>query len=382
MLNHLPRGRHVQQATLTRCRKHLSKMLPKMAHCNRPAHNERTRSPASCSRATLAAMNEQHPFETLFPERILDAVESRGYCCDRRILALNSYENRVYQVGIEDGEPLIAKFYRPERWSREQILEEHSFALELAEHDVSVIAPLPGEDGATLFDHQGFSVALFPRRGGHPPELDNEAHLRVLGRHLAMLHNVGGIRAFEHRPTLDVRSYGHDSVAWVTEHFVPPDLREAWTTLTRDLLAALDSIFDNLEDVSWIRTHGDCHPGNLLWRDPVPWFIDLDDARMAPAVQDLFMLLSGDRLERTRQINTILDGYSGFRAFNTQELRLPEALRTLRMLYFSAWIGRRWHDPAFPRAFPWFDSPRYWGDMILDLRTQMAELNEPALEIY
>lgn len=327
-------------------------------------------------------MSKQHPFETLFPELILDAVESRGFTCDRRILALNSYENRVYQVGVEDGEPLIAKFYRPERWSREQILEEHQFTLELAEHDVPVIAPLPGEDGSTLFDYSGFSVALFPRRGGHPPELDNEAHLRVLGRHLAMLHNVGSIRSFEHRPTLDVQSYGHDSVAWVTEHFIPADLREAWVTLTRDLLAALDEIFASLLDVTWIRTHGDCHPGNLLWRDPVPWFIDLDDARMAPAVQDLFMLLSGDRLERTRQINTILDGYSAFRDFNAGELRLPEALRTLRMLYFSAWIGRRWHDPAFPGAFPWFDSPRYWGELILDLRTQMAELDEPALEIY
>ena len=330
-------------------------------------------------------MNEQdrrHPFEELAPERILDAVESRGYRCDHRIMALNSYENRVYQVGIENAEPLIAKFYRPERWSREQILEEHEFTLELAEREVPVIAPLAGEDGETLFDYRGFRVALFPRRGGHPPELDHPEHLRSLGRHLAMLHNVGALRPFEHRPTLNVQHYGYDSVAWVTEHCIPGDLREAWTSLTRDLLQALNEIFDRSGDVTWIRAHGDCHPGNMLWRDNRPAFIDLDDARMAPAMQDIFMLLSGDREERTWQLNTFLEGYRHFRDFNPAELRLAEALRTLRMLFFAAWIGKRWHDPAFPRAFPWFAGARYWGDLILDLRLQMAELDEMPLELW
>lgn len=322
-----------------------------------------------------------HPFDTLTPDVILDAVESRGHVIDGRMLALNSYENRVYQVGLDNASPLIAKFYRPERWSDEQIREEHAFTHELAEREMPVVAPLRNDDVDSLFYHAGFRVALFPRRGGHPPELDNMDHIHVLGRHLAMLHNIGSVRPFEHRPALDVQSYGHDSVAYCTEHWVPPDLLDAWTSLTRDLLQAIDAIFAEADNVSWIRTHGDCHPGNLLWRDEAPNFIDLDDARMAPAVQDIFMLLSGERDEQTRQLSEIMDGYGQFRDFNPAELKLVDALRTLRMLYFSAWIGRRWNDPAFPRAFPWFDSSRYWGDMILDLRMQMAALNEPPLQI-
>lgn len=325
--------------------------------------------------------SHRHPFDSLTPDVILDAVESRGYLGDGRILALNSYENRVYQVGIEDSQPLIAKFYRPHRWSDDQIREEHAFAWELLEQEVPVVAPLAGEDHETLFHHAGFRVALFPRRGGHPPELDNMDHIHVLGRHLGILHNVGAVRPFRHRPMLDVQSYGHDSVEYVSDRFVPADLQESWRTLTRDLLQAIEEIFENTETVEYIRVHGDCHPGNLLWRDDAPNFIDLDDARMAPAVQDIFMLLSGERDEQTRQLAEILDGYSEFRDFNPVELRLVEALRTLRMLYFSAWIGRRWDDPAFPLAFPWFNGGRYWGEMILDLRMQMAELQEPPLRI-
>lgn len=325
--------------------------------------------------------SSRHPFDDLTPDVILDAVESRGWLSDGRMLALNSYENRVYQVGVEEGAPLIAKFYRPERWSDEQIQEEHDFSHELAGHELPVVAPLKGEDGNSLFHHAGFRVALFPRRGGHPPELDNMDHIHVLGRHLAILHNVGAVKPFDHRPRLDVQSYGHDSVAFCTEHFVPDDLRESWQTLTRDLLQAIDEIFATTETVDWIRVHGDCHPGNLLWRDEAPNFIDLDDARMAPAVQDIFMLLSGERDEQMQQLSEIMDGYGEFRDFNPAELRLVEALRTLRMLYFSAWIGRRWDDPAFPLAFPWFNSSRYWGEMILDLRMQMAALNEPPLQI-
>lgn len=321
-----------------------------------------------------------HPFDQLGPELLLDAVEGQGHVVDGRLLELNSYENRVFQVGREDSDPLIAKFYRPERWSDDQIREEHAFTCELAEHEVPVIAPMAGPDGETLFHHGGFRVALFARRGGHPPELDNLEHLHVLGRHLAILHNVGANRAFEQRPTLDVQSYGHDSVAYCND-WVPEDLRESWTTLTRDLLAALDEIFDQCGDVQWLRVHGDCHPGNVLWRDEAPHFIDLDDTRMAPAVQDLFMLLSGERAEQEQQLSEILDGYQEFRDFNPAELKLAEALRTLRMLMFSAWIGRRWHDPAFPKAFPWFNSSRFWGDMILDLRMQLAALQEAPLRM-
>lgn len=322
-----------------------------------------------------------HPFDQLGPDLLLDAVESRGHVVDGRLLELNSYENRVFQVGREEADPLIAKFYRPERWSDDQIREEHAFTRELAENEVPVVAPMAGPDNESLFHHGGFRVTLFPRRGGHPPELDNMDHLHVLGRHLAILHNVGSTRGFEHRPRLDVQSYGHDSVAFCTEHFVPADLAESWSTLTRDLLAAIDEIWAQSRDVDVIRVHGDCHPGNVLWRDEAPNFIDLDDTRMAPAVQDIFMLLSGDREEQEHQLSEILDGYNEFRDFYPGELKLVEVLRTLRMLMFCAWIGRRWHDPAFPRAFPWFNSGRFWGDMILDLRMQMAALNEQPLRI-
>lgn len=328
-------------------------------------------------------MTEQshHPFDDLTPDVILDALESRGFVSDGRLLALNSYENRVYQVGVEEGSPLIAKFYRPGRWSDEQIREEHDFTHELVGQELPVVAPLKGEDGKSLFHHAGFRVALFPRRGGHPPELDNMDHIHVLGRHLAILHNVGAVKPFAERPALDVQSYGHDSVAFCSEHFVPRELMASWEAITRDLLQAIDAVFDRVETVDWIRVHGDCHPGNLLWRDEAPNFIDLDDARMAPAVQDIFMLLSGERDEQMQQLSEIMDGYAQFRDFNPAELRLVEALRTLRMLYFSAWIGQRWDDPAFPRAFPWFNSSRYWGEMILDLKMQMAALNEPPLQI-
>lgn len=327
-----------------------------------------------------------HPFDLLSPEMILEAVESRGLITDGRLLALNSYENRVYQVGIEDGTPLIAKFYRPERWSNEQILEEHQFVSELVDAELPVIAPLADEhsadpNNATLSEYQNFRFSLFPRKGGHAPELDNYDHILVLGRFLARMHNVGGVKPFAVRPTLDSKSFGHDAVAYITEHFVPDDLRLAYTSLTKDLLQAIDEKIAAVEDVQLLRVHGDCHVGNVLWRDDNPHFIDLDDARMAPAVQDIWMLLSGDREAQTRQLAEIIDGYQEFRDFQPRELHLIEPLRTLRMLHFSAWIGRRWQDPAFPKAFPWFNSPRYWGDEILNLRNQMAELNEPVLRL-
>lgn len=330
------------------------------------------------------APSTTHPFDLLTPDMILEAVESRGVITDGRLLALNSYENRVYQVGVEDEVPLIAKFYRPERWSNEQILEEHQFIADLTEAELPVVAPLPesgSENGATLSDYKDFRFSLFPRKGGHAPELDNDNHIFILGRFLARLHNVGSITPFQYRPTLNSQAFGHEAVAYVTEHFVPADLRTAYTSLTRDLLQAVDEKIASVGTIEHIRTHGDCHVGNVLWRDDNPHFIDLDDARMAPAIQDVWMLLSGDRDSQTRQIAEIIDGYEEFRSFNPRELHLIEPLRTLRMMHFAAWIGRRWDDPAFPKAFPWFNSARYWGDEILNLRSQMAELNEPVLRL-
>ncbi|MBA3980327.1 MAG: serine/threonine protein kinase [Alcanivorax sp.] len=321
-----------------------------------------------------------HPFDALSPDLLLDAVESIGYHCDGRVLALNSYENRVFQIGLEDATPIIAKFYRPERWSDAQILEEHTFCFDAVEHELPVVPPLRDAQGTSLHHHAGFRFALYPRRGGHAPELDNLDNLLVMGRFLGRLHNVGALRPFVHRPTLSSQEFGHDAVATCTP-FVPDDLRPAWDSLTRDLLARVDERLDAVRDVTLLRVHGDCHSGNLLWRDDAPHFIDLDDARMAPAIQDIWMLLSGDRTRQSQQLTDIIEGYREFRDFDPVELHRVEPLRTLRMLHFSAWIARRWDDPAFPRAFPWFDSPRYWGDRILDLRNQLAELNEPPLRL-
>ncbi|KAF0805513.1 serine/threonine protein kinase [Alcanivorax sp. S71-1-4] len=321
----------------------------------------------------------RHPFDALSPDVLLDAVESLGYVTDGRLLALNSYENRVWQVGLEDQTPIIAKFYRPQRWSEAQILEEHAFSFELVEHEMPVVAPLRNDAGDSLFRHGDFRFALYPRKGGHAPELANPDHLLILGRFLGRLHNIGAIRPFEHRPTLTSQEFGHDAVAYVSEHFVPMDLKTSFDSLARDLLQAVDAVIASVGPVPMLRVHGDCHVGNVLWRDNAPHFIDLDDARMAPAVQDIWMLLSGERDQQARQLAEILEGYEEFRDFQNIELRLIDALRTLRMLHFSAWIARRWDDPAFPKAFPWFDSPRYWGEQILTLRNQMAELNEQPL---
>lgn len=323
-----------------------------------------------------------HPFETLDPGFVLDAVESCGYACDGRILALNSYENRVYQVGIEGGEPLVAKFYRPARWSEAQIREEHAFCLELAAHELPVVAPLVNAAGETLQQRGEFRFALYPRKGGHAPELDNLDNLLVLGRLLGRIHAVGALQPFRSRPAIDSQSFGHDSVALISGQFIPPDLKTAYDTLAADILRQIDAVMaEHAGQVAWIRVHGDCHAGNMLWRDQAPHFVDFDDARMAPAVQDVWMLLCGDRSNQTAQLSEIIEGYNEFFDFNLRELQLIEALRTLRILHYSAWLARRWEDPAFPRAFPWFNTPRYWSEHILELREQFAALQEPALAL-
>jgi Ser/Thr protein kinase RdoA (MazF antagonist) len=324
---------------------------------------------------------DPHPFQTLTPGFIMDAVESQGYLCDCRTLALNSYENRVYQIGIEGENPLVAKFYRPGRWTDAQILEEHRFCFELTEHELPVVAPLENDHGESLFHFGGFRFALYPRRGGHAPELDNLDNLLILGRLMGRIHGIGALRAFEARPRLDCRTFGHEAVALVSERYVPSEFKSHYDALTRDLLQGIEEIMARMEQVRFIRTHGDCHAGNILWRDGGPHFVDFDDARMAPAVQDLWMMLSGDRAGKTAQLAEILEGYAEFNDFDPRELQLVEALRSLRILHFTAWLAQRWEDPAFPPSFPWFNTPRYWGDHILELREQIAALQEPSLQV-
>jgi Ser/Thr protein kinase RdoA (MazF antagonist) len=322
----------------------------------------------------------EHPFATLTPSFIMDAVESRGFVCDCRTLALNSYENRVYQVGIEDGAPLIAKFYRPGRWSDEQIREEHRFCFELLDHELPVVAPLADEEGESLFHFGGFRFALYPRQGGHAPEFDNLDNLLIMGRLLGRLHRIGAVRPFAHRPALDLASFGEASVALISTRFVPPEFKANYDALTGELLAALKERLAAVEP-RYLRVHGDCHPGNILWRDDAPHLVDLDDARMAPAMQDLWMMLSGDRDRQSAQLAEIVEGYDEFFDFSPRELLLVEALRSLRILHFCAWLARRWEDPTFPHHFSWFNTPRYWGEHILELREQLAALNEPPLQL-
>lgn len=326
-------------------------------------------------------MDTQHPFALLTPDTVLDAVESLGFVSDARILTLNSYENRVFQVGIEGQQPLIAKFYRPLRWSDAAILEEHQFSLELAERDIPVIAPMQ-IDGRTLFEHAGFRFTLFRRFGGRAPEFDNPDHLLMLGRLLGRLHAVGAMRPFEHRPELTVASFGLESVAWLREHdSVPQSLRPAYFSVADDLLARIQAIYADQQHPS-IRLHGDLHVGNLLWRDDLLYMVDLDDCRQGPAVQDLWMMLSGERDQRQGQLSELVDGYNEFHDFDPRQLALIEPLRSLRLIHYSAWLARRWDDPAFPRHFPWFASERYWADQILTLREQRAALDEPPLRLF
>ncbi|MAZ88794.1 MAG: serine/threonine protein kinase [Cellvibrionaceae bacterium] len=325
--------------------------------------------------------HSKHPYDALTPDSVLDAVESQSYFSDGRILALNSYENRVYQVGIEDQAPIIAKFYRPHRWSREQIQEEHDFCFELVENDLPIVPPILDEQGNSIRQHQGFMYSLFERRGGHAPELDNLNNLEILGRFMGRMHNVGYLKDFEHRPSIDVQSYAIDSVEFLLQQqFIPMELETSYRTLTDDLIKIVQMRFAETH-FETLRLHGDCHPGNILWRDDAPNFVDFDDTRSGPAVQDLWMLLSGERDQQQAQWERIMAGYRQFCPFNGAELNLVEALRTLRIIHYSAWLARRWEDPAFPHNFPWFNSQRYWSDHILTLREQLAALQEPPLSM-
>lgn len=322
----------------------------------------------------------QQPYDNLTPDLMLDAVESIGYQVSGSLLALNSYENRVYQVGLNDGSDIIAKFYRPGRWTDDAILEEHSFSLELAENEIPVVPPLL-INGNTLFFYEGYRFAVFNKRGGRGPELDNLEHLEWLGRFLGRIHAIGRNKSFQHRHKLTPQYMGNQSVAFLLEHdFIPGYLQHNYQVAAE---AIMDVIIDRFEACMpfSIRIHGDCHPGNILWTDEGPHFVDLDDTCMGPAIQDLWMLLSGNASQMSKQMNTILEGYSTFCEFDVSELGLIEPLRALRQLYYSAWLARRWDDPAFPMHFPWFNTPRYWEELVNDLREIQERLDAPILSI-
>ncbi|MBI5898076.1 MAG: serine/threonine protein kinase [Rhodocyclales bacterium] len=316
------------------------------------------------------------PFAGLGPERILDAVESLGFRCSGALQALNSYENRVWQIGIDEAAPLVAKFYRPGRWSDAQIAEEHAFSAEMAAEELPVVAPLV-IDGRSLYSHAGFRFALFPRQGGRAPEFDRAETLEWMGRLMARIHQVGARREFGQRETLDIASFGIRSRDWLLEHgVIPAELEPVWAGVAAQALDGVAEAFARAGAVRPLRLHGDCHAGNVLWTGDGPHFVDFDDARMGPAIQDLWMLLSGEAEEMGRQFGHVLAGYEMFREFDDRELQLVEALRTLRLIHHSAWLARRWSDPAFPAAFPWFATRRYWEERVLELREQIAAVAE------
>lgn len=317
------------------------------------------------------------PFAGLTPETLLSAVESTGLRCDGRLLALNSFENRVFQLGLDDGGFIVTKFYRPERWSDAQILEEHGFAAELLQDEVPVVAPMVLA-GRTLHQHGGFRFAVYPRQGGRAPEFDNPEHLAWLGRFLARIHVVGARADFCARPDLDVINYGDEPRDWLVDHAqLPSGLENVYFDLLDQALNTAEACFDRVGEVRYLRLHGDCHAGNVLWTEHGPHFVDLDDARQGPAVQDLWMLVSGDQAAMSAQMRRVLAGYRQFRDLDVRELDLIEGLRTLRLIHYTAWLARRWHDPAFPAAFPWFGTARYWQERILELREQIALMDSP-----
>lgn len=323
-----------------------------------------------------------HPYDLLTPDLVIDCVESAGYLSDARLLALNSYENRVYQVGLEDGAPLIAKFYRPGRWTREQIDEEHRFSQELVDADISVVAPLIDSNGCSLHEHAGFLFTLFTRRGGYPPELDNLDNLFVLGRTLGRIHAVGRAGKFTDRVSISVDRMMRENIDFLLDgQFIPRDLIPAYSSLAKDLLQSVNNIYSEVNDSDLIRVHGDCHVGNILWRDETAHFVDLDDCMMAPAVQDIWMFLSGERHRRQQQLAEVIEGYREFCDFEPRQLRWLESLRTMRIINYAAWLARRWEDPAFPRSFTWFNTERYWADHILELREQLSALQEEPLQL-
>jgi len=313
----------------------------------------------------------QRPYEKLTPDLVLDAVESLGYIANGQVLALNSYENRVYQIGLEDSSPIIAKFYRPGRWSNDGILEEHGFAIQLAEHDVPVVPPLLINQ-RSLHRYNDFQFAVYERKLGHAPEVDQLSQLNQLGRLLGRLHSFGATDRFEHRPRIDSQRFGHTARQLIlSSQLLPNYVEESYSNITEQLLLLIDQQMGGYFQPQHRRIHGDFHMGNVLTRENVFWIVDLDDCSNGPAIQDIWMLLSGDKADRESQLKAVMEGYHEFFDFDPSELGLIEPLRTLRLMNYAAWLARRWNDPAFPQSFPWFNTPRYWEEHLNTLQEQL-----------
>ncbi len=318
-------------------------------------------------------------FASLSPETIIDGLESVGFSVASGLLALNSYENRVYQFHDDDMQKFVTKFYRPNRWSLPQIQEEHDFALELEAEELPLVAPLV-RDGQSLFHFKGFCFAVFPCRGGRTFEVDNLDHLEWMGRFIGRIHAVAAKKPFIHRPVISCDESLHQARDILIN---TPD------TVTKGLQLPFFTVLDQVIELTeqqykpqkLMRLHGDCHAGNILWTDAGPHFVDLDDCRTGPAVQDLWMMLCGDRQQMLLQLDTLLMGYEDFFSFEHSELRLIESLRSMRLINYMAWLTKRWQDPAFPRNFPWFNTEKYWEQQILILKEQFAILQEPALSL-
>jgi Ser/Thr protein kinase RdoA (MazF antagonist) len=349
-------------------------------------NHDQSEAPGASSPGDAQSTQAVPPFAGLTPECVLDALDSvllpAGERTDGRMLPLNSYENRVYQVGMEDGPPVVAKFYRPNRWSDDAILEEHAFVAELARREIPAV-PARMLNGASLHHFDGFRFSIFERRGGRAPDIDgrnSSETLEWLGRFIGRIHAVGAIETYRERPILDIQSFGFEPRDFLLTHdFIPRDVREAYESVVRMALEGVERCFERAGEIRAIRLHGDCHPSNVLWTDAGPHFVDFDDSRLGPAVLDLWLLLPGERAEASRALADLLAGYEDFCDFEPRELHLVEALRTLRLIHYSAWLARRWDDPAFPAAFPWFNTQRYWEDRILELREQVAAMDEGPL---
>ena len=325
-------------------------------------------------------VGDAHPYDALTPEVVLEAVESTGRVTDARMLALNSYENRVYQVGLEAEEPIVAKFYRPHRWSKEQIQEEHDFTFFLEDCDIPVVTPLRDAEQRSIFEYADFWFSLYPRKGGRAPELDNLDHLHQLGQFVGRIHAAGSSYRFNHRLSMSINTHAIASSEYILNHgFIPPELEVAYKAISGQIIEVLQS--SSFIKTTQICLHGDCHPGNILWRDDRPHFLDFDDAISGPAIQDLWMFLSGSRDQRLAQLEVIVEGYEVFQHLDKAQFALIEPLRAMRVLHYNAWLARRWGDPAFPKSFPWFNTQRYWSEHILELKEILAGLAEPVLSL-
>jgi Ser/Thr protein kinase RdoA (MazF antagonist) len=329
----------------------------------------------------MSEHHPEHPYDGLLPDVVLCALESQGFKLTGSLLALNSYENRVYQIELESGEFLVVKFYRPDRLSDEAIIEEHQFIQELDQQEIPLVAPL-SHNGQSLFNYQGFRFALYPRVGGRFPNLEDPEILFRLGRLVGRIHAVGALRPFTHRSRIDIEAMAKIPSQYLLEEgFIPRVHQQQYRNLIEEIVPRIERRFAEVGSLTEIRLHGDFHPGNILQRDMELNIVDTDDCKMGPAIQDLWLLLSGDRNEMQGQLAELIEGYEEFYHFNLRELSLIEPLRTLRIIHYSYWLAKRWQDPAFPHHFPWFNRANYWDEHILTLREQIDALDLPTIEI-